>query len=275
MNQRLPPEPVGAWSVASTAARLYTESLQTVLPIAIPAALAAVLLELLQPSAAEEDVVAGVSPELALATLVAGVAYAWLVVAVQHRVYRFAQGGGATGESLRVAATRLLPLVGAMVVAGLAVGVPFAVVIGLVAWAWRAAEYGVGALLGAVAGLGLLYVGLRLAPLTAEVVLRPAGPIAALRRSWQLTRGRLAHIALVYLALLMLIVAVFVAAMVVAAVLGVVAPSLARFLGSIVSVVLLSVFMLPFGASVVVALWHDLRLRAGEPVADQEQSGFA
>ena len=256
--QPLPQEPVNAWTVASAAARLYTAALRTVLPIAIPAALAATLTELLQAGTEDAD------PVVALAILVLTVAYGWLVVAVQHRVFRFARGGGSTGESLSAAARRLLPLFGATLLAGLAIGLPFGLAIGIAVWAWGSGVHGVAVVLGAIAAAGLCYAAARLATLTAEVVLRPAGPVDGLRKTWELSRGRIGHIAVVYLVLLVLVVAVLVTAGIAAGVLGLLAPALAGFLASVVSVVLLSVFLLPFGAAVVVALWNDLRLRAGE-----------
>jgi hypothetical protein len=69
---------------------------------------------------------------------------------------------------------------------------------------------------------------------------------------------------MVYGVLLLMMIAVFLVAGIVTAVLTVLAPALAVFLSSIVSVVLLSVFLLPLGAAVVVVVWYDLRLRAGE-----------
>lgn len=260
----LPREPVGAWAVASSAARLYTAALKPVLPLAIPAALAATLTELLQAGTDQADAVVAAEPGTALAILVLTVVYGWLVIAVQHRVFRFGQGAGSTGESLGAAARRLLPTFGATLLAGLGIGLPFGLAIGMTVWAWGSGVHGVAVVLGGFAVAGLCYAAIRLATLTAEVVLRPAGPLAGLRRSWEISRGRLWHIAVVYLVLLVLVVAVLVVAGIVAGVLGLLAPALAGFLASVVSVVLLSVFLLPFGAAVVVTLWNDLRLRAGE-----------
>lgn len=264
----LPREPVGALTVGSSAARLYTAALPTVLPLAIPAALAATLTELLQAGTDEADAVVDAEPGAALAILVLTVIYGWLVIAVQHRVFRFAQGAGSTGESLGTAARRLLPTFGATLLAGLGIGLPFALVIGMAVWAWGSGVHAVAVVLGAFAVAGLSYAAIRLATLTAEVVLRPTGPVAGLRASWALSRGHVAHIALVYLVLLVLVIAVLVVAGIVAGVLGLLAPALAGFLASVVSVVLLSVFMLPFGAAVVVTLWSDLRQRAGEAGID-------
>jgi len=264
MNPSLPQQPVGAWALASAAARLYTAALPAVLPIAIPAALAATIAELLQPGA-DGGAVVTTMMGVALLTLAAMAVYAWLAVAVQHRVHRYAQGDGSTGESLRAALGRILPLIGASLLVAIAVGLPFGAVAGIAGWAWESGEYAVAATLVLFAIAGLSWVSVRLATLTAEVVLRPAGPVESLRNSWRLTRGQFWHIALVYGVLLGLLVAVLLAAGIVTAVLAVLAPALAEFLGGIVSVVLLSVFLLPFGAAVVVAVWHDLRLRAGEP----------
>jgi len=264
MKFRMPDEPTGAWHVASAAARLYTEALQTVLPIAIPAALAAVVSELLQP---EAGAAMNASAAQSLGVLLSGLIYAWLVIAVQHRVYRFAFRSGSTGESLRAAGARLLPLIGAGLLAAIGLALPIGVVAAIAAWAWQGREMAAAVVLGLAAVLAVVYVGLRLAVLTAEVVLRPAGPVESLRNSWRLTRGQVWHIALVYAVLLAVIAAVFVAAIIVSTVLGILAPSLAGFLASIVTVVLLSVFMLPFGGAVMATLWHDLRLRAGEPQA--------
>lgn len=264
MNPSLPQQPVGAWALASAAARLYTAALPAVLPITIPAALAATIPELLQPAADGDVIDATMTPGVALVTLAAMAVYAWLAVAVQHRVHRYAQGGGSTGESLRAAPGRLLPLIGASLLGGVVVGLPVGAVAVIGVWAWESGEYAVAGTLVLLAVVALGWVSVRLAVVTAEVVLRPAGPVASLRRSWELTRGHFWHIGMVYGVLLLLMIAVFLAAGIVTAVLTLLAPALAGFLGGIVSVVLLSVFLLPLGAAVVVAVWYDLRLRAGE-----------
>ncbi len=264
MSYRLPQDPVSAWSVASAAARLYTAALPAVLPIAIPAALAATIPEFLQPGAEADGVLTALTPGTAVATLAAFVVYGWLAVAVQHRVHSCAQGGGSTAESLRAALGRLLPLIGASLLAGIAVGAPFGAVVGIGVWSWQAGSYSLAVSLMLAALVALSWISVRLAVVTAEVVLRPAGPVASLRSSWQLTRGLFWHIGMVYGVLLLMMIAVFLVAGIVTAVLTVLAPALAVFLSSIVSVVLLSVFLLPLGAAVVVALWSDLRLRAGE-----------
>jgi hypothetical protein len=264
MDSSLPQQPAGAWALASAAARLYTAALPAVLPIAIPAALAATIPEFLQPGGEADEVVTALTPGTALATLAAFVVYGWLAVAVQHRVHSYAQGGGSTAESLRAALGRLLPLIGASLLAGIAVGAPFGVAAGIGVWAWQGGSYSLVVSVVLAALVALSWISVRLALVTAEVVLRPAGPVASLRSSWRLTRGFFWHIGMVYGVLLLMMIAVFLVAGIVTAVLTVLAPALAVFLSSIVSVVLLLVFLLPLGAAVVVVVWYDLRLRAGE-----------
>lgn len=257
MERVLPDAPLGAWRLANESARLYSLAMPALLPLAIPAALAGTLPDL----ALNDD-----SPSLlaAVLRLVVMLVYLWLVVAVQDRAYRWSLGEGSSAAALRAGAARLGPFFGASLLAGLIVMVPL-----LAAAAGAYALYAGGRIELAVAVIAVAlvpsgYLGVRYALVTAEAVLRPSPVMASLRLSWQLTRGHFWHISIVYAVLFALVILIMLVTVVVGAVMVFVAPALADFIAAFISVLLLSTFLLPFGAVLLALLWNDLRLRAGD-----------
>ena len=151
-------------------------------------------------------------------------------------------------EAIRQGFLAVIPYFLAQLVLGIGIGVVAVVLLTLAGLTGATAAM---VLAGIVLGVGLVYVGVKtslVAPVVA--VEHQRNPVAALRRSWALTKGNSARLALFY----MLIVIVFVVIVSIAmAIVGVVLALLiggdtARLIAAVISAVLGGVFTLYFVA---------------------------
>ena len=103
--------------------------------------------------------------------------------------------GASVGEALGVGARRFIFLLGATLLVALAaliVAVPVVVIAGAIAFstgASTAGSSGIAVLLLVVLGLGAIALWVRLMLMTPVAAVEAGGPIAIIRRSWDLTRG--------------------------------------------------------------------------------------
>lgn len=128
------------------------------------------------------------------------------------------------GAAFVSAARRILPLVGASLLVGLAAGLVIAPVFGLLFVNLRSGHLGLPGLLMLLAIVLILAVWIRLMLMTTVAAAEPVGPIAIIRRSWQLTAG---HFWKLLGFMLLLMVVYFVVVLVVSALGGVVVVLLA------------------------------------------------
>lgn len=114
--------------------------------------------------------------------------------------------GISVAEALKLAGRRLVTLIGAMLLAGLGIGlltIGLAMVLALVGIFAAVSRGNLTAMMMAGSGLIWLFASARLCLLAAVLADRPVDPVTALRRSWALTAGhagRLAALLLIVLA---------------------------------------------------------------------------
>lgn len=198
-----------AWNEAAAFVRREASLL---LPIALLLiALPAVALQLVMPAdtAAEPNLALFVPVLLVTAALgmIGNIAIAWLAL----------HPGRTVGEALGRGARRFLPLLGASLLVGLALGlavVPFAVLVGVAGGAAGAGEEPAALALVVLLIFSVLAIlfAVRLMLINAVAAGEDAGPIAILRRSWNLTRGHfwklLGFILLIVIVAIVLVLAV-------------------------------------------------------------------
>lgn len=161
------------------------------------------------------------------------------------------------GEAIRLGGTGLLPYLGAQLLVGLVMGVIGAVVLAL---AMATGAVALSVVIGLVVALFAIYIAVKTS-LTAPVIMVEGvrNPITALRRSWVLTKGNSARIAVFYA----LLVLVFVIAIsVISALVGIAAALIAgaegaRVVGVIVSSAMGATMTL-YLVSVVAAIHRQL-----------------
>jgi hypothetical protein len=173
-------------------------------------------------------------PVLLVASLVGGLAVSSLAL----------RPGASVGEALQVGLRRFLPLLGAALLVGCGAALamlPVLMLVGVLAAASPAAAPVLAGLLVAILVPFYLFLWVRLILLTPAAAAEPLGPVALVRRSWQLTAG---HSLRLLGFLVLVIIVALVTMMAVAAVVGILiavtvgAPqpgNLAMFLVSIVS----------------------------------------
>ncbi len=171
------------------------------------------------------------------------------------------------GEALRDGLGGLLPLIAAQLIVSLALAVLVAIAFAIGA---ASGSVGVMVLIGLLVAAAALYVSIRMLLSVPVIAIdRVRNPIAALQRSWDLTRGRFGAI-LLYMFLL--VICFIVAALVTGMVVGVIAtllggPRAAEIVGGAVSALLSAVFTLYVVASL--AAIHR-RLSGGSSSAQAE-----
>lgn len=174
-------------------------------------------------------------PVLVIASLVGALAISWLAL----------RPGASVGEALQVGLRRFLPLLGAAVLLGFGLAllmVPVILIVGaLAAASGGTASPALVLLLLLILIPVYLTIWVRLILMTPAASVEPLGPIALIRRSWQLTAG---HVWKLLGFLLLIIVVALVAMIAVGAVFGILIAvllglpqpgSLAMFLISLVS----------------------------------------
>lgn len=122
------------------------------------------------------------------------------------------------GSAFRAAARRILPLIGATLLLGLAAFVAIIPMVAIAGIGSGAPHLGLFALLFLILWLAFVFIAIRLMLMTPVAAAEPLGPIGIVRRSWQLTSGHFWKL-LGFLFLLMLVLIVF--AMVVGAIGGI------------------------------------------------------
>ncbi len=165
------------------------------------------------------------------------------------------------GEAIRMGVKGILPYVGAQLILGIGVGLIGGVILMIGAATGLAVLTGIGV---AVVAALVIYAAIKTSLVAPVVAVEgERNPIAALKRSWVLTRGNSVRIGVFYL----LVLAVFlVVIMVVTAVVGIIAaiiggPDAGEMAGVVVSAALNAVMALYFVA--IIAATH--RQLAGEP----------
>lgn len=195
--------------------------------------------------------------------IVMNIAYFAVANAIWHRLWTAATGTGSAGDSLRVGARRLLPALGTTLLFVLAIVLSALPAAGafVVLWPERVVLAVVAAL---VLGMLVMYVFTRLAFAMVEVVVRPAGPVESLRRSWELTAGNFWRVSGVGVVITVIAGVFYVVVATVSGVVGFAFAGTPVGIALIALVVLsaLMVFVLPYTMAAWVAVWHDLRLRA-------------
>lgn len=187
--------------------------------------------------------------------------------------------GMTVGEAIAGAVRRLLPVLGAGILLGLAGGLlalPLIIAIGAALAA--GGGYGLPVLIGFVTFLAFMFVAVRLSLMNVTGSIEPIGPIAIIRRSWALTSGHfwpllgfVLVIAVVALIALFAISAVF--GILFALTLGSPAENdLARLLTLIVGAIASTVFTVYFAAALT-RIYAQLT-GADEPVSVPASSGI-
>ncbi|RNI22159.1 glycerophosphoryl diester phosphodiesterase membrane domain-containing protein [Flexivirga caeni] len=174
------------------------------------------------------------------------------------------------GETWRRVRGRLLPLIGLMLLIGLAAGIAAGIVVGIVVLLAVAVSSVAAVIAAIVLGLGLfvaiVWIGLKVSLAAPAVVLERIGPVAALRRSWSLTNGQWWRIlGITLLAQLIVYVISQVVSTPVALIAVAMSGTNGLSAGAAVAVQLVSVvvtaFTTPFTAGVTALLYLDQRIR--------------
>jgi hypothetical protein len=190
----------------------------------------------------------------------------WIIDgAATHRMAALAAGDGSAMESWRAGLTRALPLLGCLALfVAICVG---CVVFGIVAKMILSPALGAraGDIVVVVAAVTLLaFAMVRFLFFVPEVVVRGAGVTGALSNSWLLTRGHFWRVTLFGAMLVVVTIPLYLAGVAASRIL----PASAGLWGGaghvaeLVIVAAISLVQVPLWAALIVAAWHDLRLRA-------------
>ena len=163
------------------------------------------------------------------------------------------------GQSLTIG----FRLLGRAFLMGLLVGLAVAVPVGLVFFALLNASVMVRLIVGAVAVVVLFYAVGKIILGAVVLIVEDKGAADSLRRSWTLTTGYWWHVAIILTVLVIVIVALFLFVGIIAGIVAATTGSTTAISGITVQVisVLGNTLISPLYAAVLVAIYHDLKLR--------------
>jgi hypothetical protein len=197
---------------------------------------------------------------LSLAYLVVSIASIGFHNAVIAQTDAAARSAGDTiGQSLAIG----FRLLGRAFLMGLLVGIAVAVPVGLVFLALLGASVMVRLIVGAVAVVVLFYAVGKIILGAVVLIVEDKGAADSLRRSWTLTTGYWWHVAVILTVLVIVIVAVFLFVGIIAGIVAATTGSTTAISGISIQVisVLGNTLISPLYAAVLVAIYHDLKLR--------------